>query len=694
MSADITDTPTGAPCADSTAAPAASPPAKPRTKLDHALACAARRWPVFPLRPDSKVPAFDRGHLDATTDPDTICAWWSDVLTGAPLDRNIGVRPVAGAWMVADLDVKNGVDGPANYEAAGGAIDGVVTQTPSGGYHVFLAGPDIATTAGRIAPGVDTRSSDGYVVGPGSTINGKAYELIADGAMLPVPAFILERVPARSERTTSITYTAVENDQPRNLARFADVCRRAPPAVAGNWHDASRDLACEAVRCAVSIEMALEIMRTEWVPRGSGFADDGRADRWPADVANSYQWALRDGEHGAHSVDAQCEAFNGVVVVPPPDAGIAVVEAAKPGVAGPAWRFTVPTSLRDRPVPVREFIVDQWLSPGHVTILYGEGGTGKSLLAMQLMTAAATGRHWCGMPVTHCRTVGLFCEDDDAELHRRQARVNAAMGVGFSDLGNMAWASGVGADNTLITFDRDGIALATPAFSRLLTEARRFAARLVVVDTAADTFGGNENDRRQVRQFLGAALGRLALELNAAVLLTAHPSRAGRNTGDLDGGSTAWSNTARARWAMSRPEGREGEVDPDLRVLSRRKANYAAMGDTVRIRYQDGAFVVPTPLTGDQWRQHQFRAQATFLALLNRVNLEGREASASKQSSNYAPAMFAKRSDRDGFLRADFEDAMGHLLMMGNVEILTGGKASRPSRFLRPVTGMALANDP
>ncbi len=112
-------------------------------------------------------------------------------------------------------------------------------------------------------------------------------------------------------------------------------------------------------------------------------------------------------------------------------------------------------------------------------------------------------------------------------------------------------------------------------------------------DTAADTFGGNENDRAQVRTFLGVVLTKLARDIGCAVLVNAHPSRSGMGqNGDMNGGSTAWSNTARSRWALIRPQGEEGEVgDESLRQLSRRKANYSSIGDTINLRWKDGVLI-------------------------------------------------------------------------------------------------------
>ena len=69
--------------------------------------------------------------------------------------------------------------------------------------------------------------------------------------------------------------------------------------------------------------------------------------------------------------------------------------------------------------------------------------------------------------------------------------------------------------------------------------------KLVVIDPIASAFGGNENDRREVRQFVGR-LDRLALETETAIVLIAHPPKSGSSYS----GSTDWVNAARSMFTM------------------------------------------------------------------------------------------------------------------------------------------------
>lgn len=345
----------------------------------------------------------------------------------------------------------------------------------------------------------------------------------------------------------------------------------------------------------------------------------------------------------------------------------------------PSLELVDPRTLAGVPIPIREWIVEDWLPFGHVTISYGDGGVGKTLLAQQLMASCATGAYWMGLTPRRCKVFGLFCEDDADEVHRRQDRINDALGISWAELGDMRWACAVGADNVLVRFEADGRWATTPRFDQVIAAARDFGAQLIVIDTAADTFGGNENDRQQVRAYLGPVLTKLARDIGGAVLLNAHPSRSGMSaTGDVDGGSTAWSNTARSRWSLTRPPAEDGaEPDVNARVLTRRKANYSSIGETIALRWHKGALVpqhVAAALSGVPARA---AVESMFLALLDRCLAQGQAVSNSATAPNFAPRLFAKRPDRDGYTRKDFDLAMQALFASRSIRVAEYGRPGK-----------------
>ena len=83
-----------------------------------------------------------------------------------------------------------------------------------------------------------------------------------------------------------------------------------------------------------------------------------------------------------------------------------------------------PITLQGKPIPERPWIVPGWVPDLQVTMLGGDGGVGKSLLAQQLLTSCAVGQTWLGLEAKPCKALGVFCEDDADEIHRRQFHIN------------------------------------------------------------------------------------------------------------------------------------------------------------------------------------------------------------------------------------------------------------------------------
>ncbi|WP_287995288.1 AAA family ATPase, partial [Acidiphilium sp.] len=310
-----------------------------------------------------------------------------------------------------------------------------------------------------------------------------------------------------------------------------------------------------------------------------------------------------------------------------------------------------PADLEYTTVPDREWLIPDWLGVGYVTGQYGDGGVGKGMTAQALQTSTATGTAWLGYVVKPCRSIGLYCEDDNDELHRRQDRICKANGVSFRDLEPMRWISGVGHDNTFCTFTPDGKMQVTDRYYEVAKIAENHDAKLIILDNVADLFGGNENDRNQVRRFINL-LNRLALDRGAAILLNCHPSRAGLASGSLDGGSTAWSNSMRSRWTLAKAAVDDDGTDNGERVLSRAKANYAPDGGTIKLRWAGGVLVPVNREGGLAASFARVAVERVFLDLLDRCDAQNVFVSESRNAANYAPKFFGRRPDREGYNRA------------------------------------------
>lgn len=382
-----------------------------------------------------------------------------------------------------------------------------------------------------------------------------------------------------------------------------------------------------------------------------------------------------DGEPGAKVVDMDRFRF----VPPNPD-----------GYVEP-FRYSMVSALEGVPIPERRWLVRDWIPEGQVTMVYGDGGVGKTLAVQQLMTAAALGRGWLGLPVTPCKVFGLFCEDDEEELHRRQALINQSYDCSFADLeSNMCWMSMVGVDTGLADFTQYGDPQPASAYHRLVTTAINFGAGLVVIDSLQNVYSGNENIRPLTVWFV-RLLQDLAQGIAGSVVITAHPSLSGLSSGSGMSGSTSWNNACRSRLYLHRPD-KDVAADETERILTRKKANYAGAGDSLTLNWRDGVLVANPPPDGVFAGMEGRNAERVFLDQLAALTIEGRHLSENSHSGNYAPKLFAKRPDREGFNRPDFAKAMERLFVDSRIRVEPYGRPGDNHRHIVAVSTAEKSN--
>lgn len=362
------------------------------------------------------------------------------------------------------------------------------------------------------------------------------------------------------------------------------------------------------------------------------------------------------------------------------------VESAEIGGPAPLDTWTA-ASLAGQPVPPREWLVESLVPSRTVTMLGGDGGTGKSLLALQLAAATAAGADWIGRPVERPGpAMFVSAEDDKEELHRRLAAVVAAEGLDMETLTELHANSLAGQDATLALPDRrTGALTPTERFTALDTTIARLQPALVILDTLSDLFGGEENARPQARAFIGMLRG-LAIRHDCAVILLAHPSLSGLSSGAGTSGSTAWNNSVRSRLYFERLTDGGYEPDTDARRLTTKKANYGPAGEEIMLRFEAGRFVVEGGAAGSGLDRMAAGAKAerVFLDLLRLFAEQGRRVN-SKGGESYAPRAFEGHPQAGGMTRSAFRAAMERLLNRGAIRISEQGPPSRRSSFLEVV---------
>jgi RecA-family ATPase len=291
-------------------------------------------------------------------------------------------------------------------------------------------------------------------------------------------------------------------------------------------------------------------------------------------------------------------------------------------------------------LPPRKWIApDGWIPARKTTLIQGDGVDGKTSLMQQLQWSCATALAWIGLRVEECVSIGFYTEEEERDLTERQEWIDAAYGQHCASTGNMHLFPRADEDNELVVFDRAGNPSLTMFYRQVRESALDLHARLAVLDVSVDLYGGDEINRRQVRAFIRQLI-RLAREIDGAVALTGHLSQAGIKADGGHSGSTDWSNAVRSRLYLGRPKPENGEpVDANERLFTRKKANFASIGDTIKLHWQNGVLVPDGLSTPSYFRRS---VDEIFLSLLDEHCAANRHPlSESINALNYAPRVFA-----------------------------------------------------
>ena len=79
--------------------------------------------------------------------------------------------------------------------------------------------------------------------------------------------------------------------------------------------------------------------------------------------------------------------------------------------------------------PEIDWIWEGYIERGTVCQLHGDGGAGKTLLALSLIRAAVEGQAFLGHPTTAIRAMVIDGENPPSEIHRRLHRLDVAVVV-------------------------------------------------------------------------------------------------------------------------------------------------------------------------------------------------------------------------------------------------------------------------
>ncbi|HEV7305225.1 bifunctional DNA primase/polymerase [Ensifer sp.] len=691
--------------------------------LSVALEYIAAGIPIFPCRAwtetdphtgeiyDPKSPLTSNGLYGASTNERIIREWWRrnpKALVGIPTGEKTG-------FFALDVDVKEGKAGDRNLaalEAEHAQLPRtVVVQTATGGFHYLFRHVDgLTTSTGSLPEHIDIRAQGGYVIAAGSEFpDGSRYDYLggtpadliaAIGGVAEAPAWLVDVIRTPRYRATSSPTIPMPRNDDVSAAEVEELLSYISPECGyQDWINALMAVHGELGESGLAVA-------DSWSATGSKYKRGEVARKWKTFKAGAgigmgtLTVLARDGgadlsaigkkHRGRQHDDTQpidpdkVEAFVARELAKKTPVAANDNEPTKPTADAADEPSSLPVvnpvNWHGQPVPEREWFIEGLVPHRQVTILAGDGGVGKSLLALQFGAASALGVDTAGYSPTQGRVLYLGAEDEGEEFHRRLVDIVRGHGRQLSDLGDFRLIPMADADALLAIPDKSGVMLPTAVWRQFCELAREFRPRLIVLDTVADLFGGDEIKRGQARQFIGM-LRRLAIDLDCSIILLAHPSQEGIRSGSGSSGSTGWKNSSRSQLYFSRPDG-DKEADPDIRLLSTKKINYGKVGNETKLRWEHGCFVAePAGGSSQAIGLINRKAEKVFIELLRTFSRTGQNVGASA-GTNYAPAKMAKHPAAEGHSKKALEGAMQRLLEDGTIKLVWDGPPSKPRQRL------------
>ena len=481
-----------------------------------ALALAARGFEVFPIKAGAKFPPLWKewpGRSSAT-----IPANWPD---GA----NVGVHCTG--LIVLDVDVKNrGYDSLLALELGDTPLPATLeASTPSGGRHLFYRLPDghpgVPNRAGALGPGIDIKSTRGYVLGVGSrTAAGEYVWQNPDVPIAPAPEWLLTKLGTIIPKEGTAPAASVPDADEATVERAHAWLDNREGATEGQGGDAHTFATAAFLRdYGLSERQALTLMldwnadcSPPWLPNELGVK-----------VHNAYSYG--QGVPGAKAVTAADfpnyipdQVQSAPVLL---TSGAVIPNGNKPPKEGAIRLDAFATSRVEGP----GYLVKGLLTRGSYAELYGSPGAGKTFVALDIAYHVAAGSPWmehrihqgCVLYLAYEGTGGLVKRAQALRQHYGTADVPLYVTAADYNLRNMVGRQALGC--VIATLPEK------PA--------------LIVVDTFARALmGGDENSAQDVGDFNNAVQA-LIESTGACVLILHHTgkdkSRGPRGSSALQG---------------------------------------------------------------------------------------------------------------------------------------------------------------
>lgn len=628
-------------------------------KLQEAIRLAEQGYWVFPLNGTTNGQC-DCGHPDcgikeagkhptlvtrwkheATTDADKINSWWKK----RP-NANIAIATgVASDLLVVDCDVRQDGDGFAQLQKLDPehrTIEQwktVTAKTGSGGFHLYFRCSTTPLTVGTAIGGkhIDFRCEGGYIVAPPSVNGAGEYVWISAPGEVPVMdcpdwllAFLKNGAGKRKQPEVSEEFSGTDN---RITGQFT--LETHPGVPAGDRNGTLCRLVgaalCQGQDASTIIAQAQAFNLRCSPPK----CPDAIAKSVYALISSEMQ-KLRESHSGSRRNRRKQRSDEENSYTPP-----ALVMRCSDDVEEESLRWL----WQDR------FLV------GHINIIAGDPGLGKSLLAVDASARVSQGQNWPDGSACPKGLV-LYCTTEDAFASVVKPRLSAA----GADHKNIHFVEGV------VRSDIEGALFLDEHMGLLDAELEKLngQVRLLVVDTLQSYVGAetNTSNNASSRRIM-TPLKRLAEKHSVAILCLEHLTKGptGRNAGYRVQGSIAFIGAARSVWIVCKDPS-----DEKKRIVQAAKTNlspdneglglsFTVNGEVGRPRIVWGETNIRTPLSELMCEDSGGNSAAD-----NKGQLEKAKAWIRDQLTEPVPAkVMEDGAQSDGFSKATIRRAKSQL---------------------------------
>ena len=601
---------------------------------------AARRWLVYrvlpPRKPGGKprkMPFYANGQARGETDTA------ADQAQLATLEQALAAKVAGGCtglgfalgpdgrgrhWQGIDLDELS--DHP-EWESLIGDLPGYVEYSPSGnGVHAIGFGPAFSNLSSNCSD-VEAYCSSRYFTVTADVVRDNGITDLSDFVRTRVAPIHRQGGPAapsnvdpdwdlgelpdyiknhQGEGDLQDLIAGIYPDQrldetPANIA-LVENALSALPAACGNdpWVKTLWAIASLKWNCG-------EQLARDWSQTAPDQYDDASfADAWrravPHRIGINYLFAAARRQGWTGQVPQSLPDDDETRLAPEPDLVDLETASTDPDVASPLTPLDL-TDLLARTIAPPAFVIPYLLPRGHVTLLGGHGGCGKSLVALSLGAHVAAGQPWAHLLISRGRAVYFSFEDgSELLLHRLRMIINAFRLDLDRVLANLRVFDLTEHGPLASEVNDHGTRRLLKTATWESVAATIDGADLVIVDNASDAYDGDENSRRQVRRFIQWLRG-LIKPQNGALLLLAHVDKNAAKYGGNNNsysGSTAWHNSARSRLVIANDQlaqeklnvGRALETPIDLEWRNGLPIPLQAGALTARLQAQDDTDVL------------------------------------------------------------------------------------------------------